>query len=205
MSNSVTPWTVALQAPLCMEFSRQEYWSGLPFPTPGASSLPRDWNPISCISCIDRWILYHCTTWEVQQIQYRLKKREQFTMKLRKLKKKWGMKKLGWKSSRDCSKILRKPWQSWLGAPKQGSPVRRVLHCGQSQSCAVWSKSVPAVSAVADPQPWWLDADSHHALCSRLFGKLCEGHPSIVVTYVWLQSLCLVLKAKVILENAMGR
>ena len=29
------PWTAALQAPLSMEFSRQEYWSGLPFPTPG--------------------------------------------------------------------------------------------------------------------------------------------------------------------------
>ena len=30
----VTPWTVAHQAPLSMEFSRQECWSGLPFPTP---------------------------------------------------------------------------------------------------------------------------------------------------------------------------
>ena len=30
----VTPWTVALQAPLSMEFPRQEYWSGFPFPTP---------------------------------------------------------------------------------------------------------------------------------------------------------------------------
>ena len=30
-----TQWTVAHQAPLSMEFSRQEYWSGLPFPTPG--------------------------------------------------------------------------------------------------------------------------------------------------------------------------
>ena len=29
------PWTVACQAPLSMEFSRQEYWSGLPFPSPG--------------------------------------------------------------------------------------------------------------------------------------------------------------------------
>ena len=29
------PWTVACQAPLSMEFSRQEYWSGLPFPFPG--------------------------------------------------------------------------------------------------------------------------------------------------------------------------
>ena len=29
-----TPWTIASQAPLSMEFSRQEYWSGLPFPSP---------------------------------------------------------------------------------------------------------------------------------------------------------------------------
>ena len=31
----VTPWTVPHQAPLSMEFSRQGYWSGLPFPSPG--------------------------------------------------------------------------------------------------------------------------------------------------------------------------
>ena len=31
----VTPWTVAYQAPLSIGFSRQEYWSGLPFPSPG--------------------------------------------------------------------------------------------------------------------------------------------------------------------------
>ena len=30
-----TPWTVAYQAPPSMEFSRQEYWSRLPFPSPG--------------------------------------------------------------------------------------------------------------------------------------------------------------------------
>ena len=30
-----TPWTVAYQAPPSMEFSKQEYWSGLPFPSPG--------------------------------------------------------------------------------------------------------------------------------------------------------------------------
>ena len=35
-----TPWTVALQAPLSMEFSRQEYWIGLPFPTPGDLTDP---------------------------------------------------------------------------------------------------------------------------------------------------------------------
>ena len=35
-----TTWTVVRQAPLSMEFSRQEYWSGLPFPSPG--NLPED-------------------------------------------------------------------------------------------------------------------------------------------------------------------
>ena len=35
-----TPWTVALQAPLSMEFSRQEYWSGLPLPIPGDLPYP---------------------------------------------------------------------------------------------------------------------------------------------------------------------
>ena len=30
-----TPWTVAYQAPLSMGFSRQQFWSGLPFPSPG--------------------------------------------------------------------------------------------------------------------------------------------------------------------------
>ena len=35
MSDSETPWIVASQAALSMEFSRQEYWSGLPFPSPG--------------------------------------------------------------------------------------------------------------------------------------------------------------------------
>ena len=37
----VTPWTVAHQAPLFMGFSRQEYWSGLPFSTPGKLPDPR--------------------------------------------------------------------------------------------------------------------------------------------------------------------
>ena len=36
----VTPWTVTHQAPLSMEFFRQEYWSGLPFPSPGDLSNP---------------------------------------------------------------------------------------------------------------------------------------------------------------------
>ena len=34
-----TPWTVARQPPLSMAFSRQEYWSGLPFPPPGINTI----------------------------------------------------------------------------------------------------------------------------------------------------------------------
>ena len=40
MSDSMTPWTVAHQAPLFMEFPRQEYWSRLPFPPPGDRPNP---------------------------------------------------------------------------------------------------------------------------------------------------------------------
>ena len=40
MPDSVTPWTVVHQTPLSMEFSRQEYWSGVPFPTPGDRPKP---------------------------------------------------------------------------------------------------------------------------------------------------------------------
>ena len=35
VSDSAILWTVARQAPLSMGFTRQEYWSGLPFPSPG--------------------------------------------------------------------------------------------------------------------------------------------------------------------------
>ena len=37
----MTLWTVACQAPLSMEFPRQEFWSGLPFPTPGDLPDPK--------------------------------------------------------------------------------------------------------------------------------------------------------------------
>ena len=43
------PWTVARQAPLSMEFSRQEYWSGLPFSTPGGLPNPAT-EPTSLVS-----------------------------------------------------------------------------------------------------------------------------------------------------------
>ena len=45
MSDSATLWTAALQAPLSMKFSRQEYWSGLPYPLSG--DLPAPWMELA--------------------------------------------------------------------------------------------------------------------------------------------------------------
>ena len=57
------PWAVAHQALLFKGFPRQEYLSGWALSPPG--DLP---NPgielVSGISCMGRWILYHCATWE---------------------------------------------------------------------------------------------------------------------------------------------
>ena len=52
-----TPWTVARQAPLSMGFSRQEYWSGMPFPSPGQADFlllshqEKSFNMTSFILC----------------------------------------------------------------------------------------------------------------------------------------------------------
>ena len=52
-----TLWTVAHQAPPSMECSRQEYWSELPFPSPGESSRPGDQTPVFRITgrCFTIW------------------------------------------------------------------------------------------------------------------------------------------------------
>ena len=54
----VIPWIVGCQAPLSMEFSRQEYWSGLPFSTPGDLPDPGI-EPISPALQADSLLLSH--------------------------------------------------------------------------------------------------------------------------------------------------
>ena len=65
-----TPWTVAYQAPRSMGFSRQEYWSGLPFPSPGDLITAAKKNLISMLlsqiflrfppdHCIQKSVLLH--------------------------------------------------------------------------------------------------------------------------------------------------
>ena len=62
------PWAVAHQAPLSMEFSRQEYWSGLLFPSP--RHLPHEGSNPSLLHC--RQILYHLSHQEICSLIYLL-------------------------------------------------------------------------------------------------------------------------------------
>ena len=74
VSNSfATPWTVAHQTLLSMVFPRQEYWSELPFPSPGNPPNPGI-TPTSPahVPCIGRQILYHWTTREALIISNQL-------------------------------------------------------------------------------------------------------------------------------------
>ena len=57
MSDSVTPWTVARQAPLSIGFLRQEYWNGLPFPFPG--DLPNPAIEFGPSAQVDSSLLSH--------------------------------------------------------------------------------------------------------------------------------------------------
>ena len=65
-----TPWTVACQAPLSMRFSRQAYWSGLPFPSPSfcvnkcfyfSWVYTEEWKRIFSLS-----LFYRCEKWIVE-------------------------------------------------------------------------------------------------------------------------------------------
>ena len=62
-----TPWTVTHQAPLSMGFSRQEYWSGLPFPPQGIfPTQESNWHLLWLLHC--KQILYHWATREVNKM-----------------------------------------------------------------------------------------------------------------------------------------
>ena len=61
----VTLWTIVCQAPLSMGFSRQEYWSGLPFPPPGHLPEPRiEPTPFTSPALAGGFFLTTSTTWE---------------------------------------------------------------------------------------------------------------------------------------------
>ena len=61
LSDSVTLWTVTCQAPQSMGFPRQEYWSGLPFPTPG--DLPNSGIQPVCLHLLHWQAGHSCINW----------------------------------------------------------------------------------------------------------------------------------------------
>ena len=60
------PWTVVLPGPSVCGISKARILEWVAMSYARGSSWARDWTYISCITCIGRWILYHCTAWESQ-------------------------------------------------------------------------------------------------------------------------------------------
>ena len=70
MSDSLQPWTVAHQAPLSMGFSRQEYWSGLPYLPLGDLPMPRIEHMSLTSPALAGMFFTTTTTWEAPLCLY---------------------------------------------------------------------------------------------------------------------------------------
>ena len=74
----VTPWTVAHQAPWSMGFSRHEYWSGLPFPSPMTNldsilksrdiTLPTKVHLVKAM--VFPVVMYGCESWTIKKAEH---------------------------------------------------------------------------------------------------------------------------------------
>ena len=73
----VTPWTVAHQTPLSMEFFRHEYWSGLPLPPPGDLPNTRIEFTSSVALELAGGFFTTCATWEAYNVILLSQKKEQ--------------------------------------------------------------------------------------------------------------------------------
>ena len=67
-----TPWTVVYQAPLFMGFSRQEYWGGLPFPSPGDLPDQEIEQPSTVSPALASGFFTSSATWEAHRIRAHL-------------------------------------------------------------------------------------------------------------------------------------
>ena len=68
VSDSAAPWTVACLAPLCMEFSRQEYWSR--YPNQGSNLGPQQWKPGVLTTGPTENTLLFLTRWRIKILEY---------------------------------------------------------------------------------------------------------------------------------------
>ena len=74
-----TPWTVACQAPLSMDFSRQEYWSGVPLPSLMTNrvsilksrdiTLPKKVHLVKAM--VSPVVMYGCESWTIKRVECR--------------------------------------------------------------------------------------------------------------------------------------
>ena len=64
----ITPWIIALYAPLAMGFSRQEYWSAFPFSSPGALLVPEIESMSPALLALAGRFFYHWATWETPKM-----------------------------------------------------------------------------------------------------------------------------------------
>ena len=65
-----TPWTAALQAPPSMGFSRQEYWSGVPLPSPSSFVRLQNYNLPTSLVIIEKFDLIVGEAVEEQELSY---------------------------------------------------------------------------------------------------------------------------------------
>ena len=72
-----TPWTVAHQAPPSMAFSRQEYWSGVPFPSPTTVEGGSDVCPMADCPHLPPWTLSEQQLLQMEGGGYRQKQHSQ--------------------------------------------------------------------------------------------------------------------------------
>ena len=71
---SATPWTVAYQAPPSMEFSRQEYWSGVPLPSLDSILKSRDITLPTKVHLVKVMVspvvIYGCESWTIKKAEH---------------------------------------------------------------------------------------------------------------------------------------
>ena len=112
---SATPWTVALQSPLSMGLSRQEYWSGLLFSSPGGSFQPRNQSWVFCIA--DRFF----TVWANIPGHLYCHMNYRITLSVSKRKK---INQLINQSCWDlnCSEFIDLLWENWINSTASSNP-----------------------------------------------------------------------------------
>ena len=155
-----------------MRFSRQEYWSGLPFPFPGESSWPKDQTRIYCISCIGRQILYHDHQWPDKFCDSVI---HSLTEKLMKIHKQLLIREayLFW-SSLDLLPLLllffgaSHSWTNWFMLGSSLLPIMALLTLNDNS----WTEKVPRGSFSSQRK-----LCSLQMLCERYF--MCSFPPAI--------------------------